>query len=137
MTDKCTLCSKELKFFDIYTSKIDGEEQKLCKDCYQKLNPIENNDNQNIAINLGRNNENFGGGNENSSIWITIVKVLTTIAIFIFVIVGGVIGSAGDEIGIIIGAIVGGVVGLISVSIIRIFVDMAEDIRYIANHMKK
>ncbi len=138
IVDKCVLCGRELNFFDVYTEKINGEEQKLCKECYEKRNISQvDNDYSNKPITMYSQDEAQDKSKRDSSIWIKIVKALTVIFIIISIIGGGIIGGIGSDFGVIIGALVGGVIGLVSVSIIRIFVDMAEDIHYIANNMKK
>ncbi len=65
------------------------------------------------------------------STWTNLVKFLSVILIIVFTLFGAIIGNSmidNEGVGVLVGLIVGGIFGSVSVAIIMLFVEMAENI---------
>ena len=109
--------------------------------------------NSDVSVNMGYNNNvvnnnqnNFPMANiqnqksfvETSSMWTGILKVMAVIAVIGATITGGAVGyMVFDEIGVFFGILLGLIVGFVSVSVLMVFVEMAEDTRATREYVRQ
>lgn len=128
----CNLINHEIandlvSYADYINGNMNGSEKQTVQDESSSVRKINNS-----VI-----SDNFYSQEKNSFVWINVIKIIAVINIIVCFAAGIAVGYMvfNDFGGAILGFIVGLLLGIVSVSVLMVFAEMAEDIKKIADKL--